>query len=443
MSNSANDQVAPESPLSHSLANSGRRKFLKTTSAVAATGLVGANLLKGAEGGDTIRVGLIGCGGRGTGAAEQALKADPNCVLYAVGDAFSTQIDKSLKNLSNQFSNAPERIDVPTERRFVGMDAFREVIASDVDVVLLTTPPGFRPQHFEAAIAAGKHAFCEKPMAVDAAGVRSVMKTVEEAKRKNLGVLAGFCWRYSPSRREAFSKLHDGEIGDVVGIYSTYYVGPVKPHPSDGARPDGMGDVEWQMRNWYNYSWISGDSLPEQACHSVDKMSWALGDADPIACIATGGRQVPSKGGNIFDHFHIAYEYADNVWAHLGSRQQRGCSNENHDYIRGTLGALIIGRGGIRIDGENAWRYRGKGEANMYQVEHNEFFASLREGKPINDGDWMARSTMLAVMGRMAAYTGKRITWQEALDSPEDLAPDDLTFDSEFDPGGVPIPGQA
>jgi predicted dehydrogenase len=409
-----------------------------------ATGLVGSGLLRGQDGGgDILRVGLIGCGGRGTGAAAQALNADKGAVLHAVGDVFSGPLEGSLRNLAAQFPGT-DRASVPPERRFVGLDAFRQVIDSGVDVVLLTTPPGFRPEHFRAAVEAGKHCFCEKPMAVDAAGVRSSMETARMAKEKSLAVVAGFCWRYSPSRREAFQQLREGAIGEVTSVFSTYYTGPVKPYPGDERRPAGMGDVEWQIRHWYNYSWISGDSLPEQACHSVDKISWALGDIDPIAVIATGGRQVPSKGGNIYDHFHIAYEYPDDVIAHLGSCQIAGGLKQNTDVIRGTKGSLLIGKGPVPvIEGENPWRFRGKGERNMYQVEHDELFASIRAGKPIHDGDWMLRSTLLSIAGRMAAYRGARITWQQALEDAEDLAPDGLALGDAFDPGGIPIPGSA
>lgn len=422
--------------------NQDRRKFLKTSSAAVATGLVGSNLLRGAtSSGDTLRIGLVGCGGRGTGAASQALHADPNAVLHAVGDAFANRIEGSQKSLASQFQGSVRSL-VAKERQFVGMDAFQQVIDSGVDVVLLATPPGFRPQHLRAAIDAGKHVFAEKPMAVDGPGIRSVIESARLAGEKSLSLVAGFCWRYSPSHRAAFQKLEEGAIGDLTAVFSSYFTGPVKPHPGDNARPEGMADVEWQMRNWYNYSWLSGDSLPEQACHSIDKISWALGDIDPIAISATGGRQVPANAGNIFDHFHVVIEYPDNVIANLGSCQIPGGLKGNSDVIRGTKGALILGRGpNPLIEGEERWRFRSKAEQNMYQVEHDELFASIRSGKPINDGTRMARSSLMAIAGRISAYRGQRVTWAEAMAHTEDLAPDDLTLDSSFDPGGMPIPG--
>ena len=203
-----------------------------------------------------------------------------------------------------------------------------------------------------------------------------------------------------------------------------------------------MSDVEWQIRNWYNYSWLCGDGLVEQAIHSVDKIGWALGDIDPIAAVATGGRQKKAKAGNIYDHFHLAYEFPDNLFCHLASRQIPGCHNENADYIQGTTGTLVIGRGGTPyIDAVEPWRFRGK-DKDMYQNEHDALFASIRKGEPINDGDRMIHSTMLGIMGRMAAYTGQRITWQQAIESELDLAPDDLAWDDSFEPGPMPVPGE-
>lgn len=387
---------------------------------------------------DTLKIGLIGCGGRGSGAAQQALTADYNTVLHAVGDVLPDQVSRSLQMLGDQFA---KRAEVAPDRQFLGLDAYQKVIDL-CDVVILASPPGFRPQHLTAAVEAGRHVFCEKPMAVDATGYRSALAAVRKAKEKNLSIVAGFCWRYSPSRREAFRQLHDGAIGRVTSVFSSYYTGPVKPMQEPASRPAGMSDVEWQIRNWYNFSWLSGDSLVEQAIHSVDKLCWALNDRDPVSCIATGGRQIPSVGGNIFDHFHVAYEFPDDITAHLGCRQIKGCSNEVLDNIQGSSGALIIGKGSVPyINGPTRWRFKGE-DKNMYQVEHDELFAAIRSGKPVNDGEWMLHSTMVGIMGRMAAYSGKRITWQQAVESPEDLAPDHLAWGDSFIPSPIPQPGQ-
>ena len=420
-----------------------RRKFLAGSGAVlgpmAFPYMSGRLLGADANNQETLKIGLVGCGGRGTGAAEQALTADYNTKLHAVADVAMDKAEATLKVLGDHF---PTRIDVPQERRFIGMDAYKQLIEC-CDVVLLASPPGFRPIHLAAAVDAGKHIFCEKPMAVDAAGYRKAMEAVRKSKEKKQCLVAGFCWRRNAARREAIKRVRDGQIGDIASIYATYYTGPVKPMPEATARTPEMSDVEWQVRNWYNFSWLSGDSLVEQAVHSVDKMCWLMADKDPISCVATGGRQIPSKGGNIYDHFHVAYEYEDHVHCHLGSRQQTGCFNENADYVRGTKGTLLIGAKGATeptIDGEIRWRFRGESK-NMYQVEHDELFAAIRKGEVVNDGDWMLHSTMVALMGRMAAYSGKKITWEDAIKSDEDLAPDTLTWTDKFEPTPMPRPG--
>lgn len=418
-----------------------RRSFLGRTAAL--TPVLFPFVLKGATGADaknadTLKIGLVGCGGRGTGAAQQALSADYNTSLYAVADAFADKAEASVKMLGDTFA---KRVDVPKERQFIGLDAYQKLIEI-CDVVILASPPGFRPAHLAAAVEAGKHIFCEKPMAVDPAGYRVALDAIKKSQEKKLSVVAGYCWRRSASRVEAFKRLHDGQIGDLTSVFSTYYTGPVKPMPEASARKPEWSDVEWQVRNWYNFAWLSGDGLVEQAIHSVDKLCWALKDADPISCVATGGRQLPNEGGNIFDHFHVAYEFPNNVMAHLGCRQIKGCYNENADYIRGTKGALIIGRGDKPfIDGDDRWRFRGE-EKNMYQVEHDELFAAIRKGEMLNDGTWMLHSTMVGIMGRMSAYTGKKITWQEAIASEEDLAPETtLKWGDKFDPGPIARPG--
>ena len=403
-----------------------RREFLKTSGAAAVGGLVVAGLAQtgralAAAGGDTLRVGLIGCGGRGSGAANQALTADKNAVLTAMGDVFAAPLKNSLETLRRA---TPDRVKVNPDHCFVGLDAYQKVIDSGVDVVLLCAPPGFRPAHLEAAIAAGKHVFCEKPVATDAPGIRSVLASVEAAKRKKLALVSGFCWRYDLPRREFFKRVHDGAIGQVRAIYGTYYTGPVKPMPPASERPAGMGDLEWQLHNWYNFTWICGDSLVEQAVHSVDKLAWAMNDEPPIKAVAVGGRQIPAHGGNIFDHFEVNYEYQNGARGFLACRQQTGCYSENNDYLMGEKGFANIRSGRLEIKAGGApWRYSGPNN-DMYQTEHDELFASIRSGQPINDGPWMTSSCLMAIMGRMAAYTGQQITWEQALNSEEKLVPD-------------------
>ncbi|MBT5926874.1 MAG: Gfo/Idh/MocA family oxidoreductase, partial [Verrucomicrobia bacterium] len=299
----------------------------------------------------------------------------------------------------------------------------------------------FRPMHLRAAVDAGKHVFCEKPMATDAPGLRSVIASANDAKAKKLALVAGYCWRYNYARRALYDKIHNGDIGDVRSIYATYYTGPVKPMPADDTRSPGMSDLDWQVRNWYNFTWLSGDSLVEQAIHSVDKVAWCMKDEPPVKAVATGGRQVPNNNGNIFDHFAVYYEYANGLRAYVGSRQIAGCYNENNDYIHGAKGtAEILGWTRVQIRGEESWRYQGPNN-DMYQTEHDELFASIRDGNPINDGGWMTSSTMMGLMGRMATYTGKEITWEQAMNSQERLVPEFFEPDMDLPIRPMSIPG--
>ncbi len=426
-----------------------RREFIRASGAATA-GLVATPFVftgRSAElsPGDTIKVGLIGCGGRGSGAAKQALNAEKNVQLVAMADAFESQVKNALTNLKRD-AEVGEKVKVDESKTFVGLDAFQKLIDSGVDLVILATPPGFRPQHLQAAVAAGKHIFCEKPMATDGPGVRSVLESVAEAKRKNLALVAGFCWRYDYARREFFKRLHDGAIGDVRALYHTYYTGPVKPMPPASERKPAMTDVEWQVRNWYNFAWLSGDGLTEQGVHSVDKMAWAMKDVPPIKCTAVGGRQRPNNEGNIYDHIEVNYEFANGVRGFVVHRQIPGCYSETRDYILGSTGNGNIGgrRSAVELTdlaGEIQWR-SGAAEKDMYQVEHDELFASIRMGKPINDGVRMAHSTLMALMGRMAAYTGQEITWEQALNSQERLVPENPTWDMPLPITPIAIPGK-
>jgi myo-inositol 2-dehydrogenase/D-chiro-inositol 1-dehydrogenase len=415
-----------------------RRTFLKTAGGAAALGFPA--LIHAQDAAKTIKVGLVGCGGRGTGAAKQALTADDYAQLTAVADVYPERIEASLDQLSG--GKLAPKAKVDAKNQFVGLDAYQKLIDSGVDVVLLATPPGFRPMHLRAAIEAGKHVFCEKPIAVDAPGVRHVLETAKLAKEKNLALVSGFCWRYSNFVRATFEQLHSGAIGDLVAYYGTYYTSPVKPMPPASARPEGMSDVEWQIKNWYNFQWLCGDSLVEQAVHTADKIAWAMHDQPPVSCVAVGGRQIPAEGGNIYDHFEVNYAYPNNVRAFLGCRQIDNCWNENADYITGTKGVCTIGRGPLPriVAGEKTWTFEGQ-KNDMYQYEHDVLFASIRQNKPINDGERMAYSTLLAMMGRMAAYTGQQVTWEQALNSQEKIFPDKLDWSGKLDVPPLPRPG--
>jgi len=420
-----------------------RRQFVQSTGAMLAVPVVAGGVLAAtarafsqSERSSALKVGIIGCGGRGTGALVQALQADSSAVLTAMGDVIPGRIEDSLNRLNQHFGEAAgEKLRVDKSRQFYGFDSYQKVIDSDIDVVILTTPPGFRPAHLRAAVEAGKHVFCEKPVAVDAPGVRSVLESARIAERKKTALVCGFCWRYSDAERMAFKKVSDGEIGDIVTVHSTYHTSTLGKRP----RQPEWTDMEFQLRNWWHFTWLSGDHLVEQACHSVDRLSWATGDKTPMRCVALGGRAARSgpEHGNVFDHFTVIYEYDDGKRAFLTTTQIDNTPADNTDYIYGKDGFIeVCGFKPLHFmknaAGEEVWRYNGPYN-DMYQTEHNELFASIRAGQPINDGAWMAHSTMMALMGRMAAYTGQTISWDQAMNSQEDLTPKVLEF------GALPV----
>jgi myo-inositol 2-dehydrogenase/D-chiro-inositol 1-dehydrogenase len=421
-----------------------RRGFLESSGAAIAGGALALNMAlpnvsRSASSANTLRVGLIGCGGRGTGAAAQALQADPDVVLTAMGDVFVDRLDTSYAALLEEVG---AKVKVDKARRFVGFDAYGKVIESGVDVVILATPPAFRPDHLTAAIDAGKHVFCEKPVAVDAPGIRKVIAAAKKAKEKNLSLVSGFVFRYDSSKRALFEKVHNGSIGDVVAVSSTRNGSDVWYNP----RQPSWTDMEYQMRNWYYQNWLSGDYLVEMIVHSIDLMSWAVQDKVPSKATGTGGRQVrvDEKYGNIFDHFAIEYEYESGVRAFSFSRQQSGCSNRNSLEIMGTMGNAYvnIGTSNHEITGKNKWVYQGE-KKDPYQVQHDELFASIRNGKPMNDGERMANSTMAAIMGRMVAYSGQTLSWNEAINSAQMLGPsiNEYNWDFKYKGAGAALPG--
>jgi myo-inositol 2-dehydrogenase / D-chiro-inositol 1-dehydrogenase len=408
-----------------------RRDFLKT-STVASAGALLAGFAAAprvhAAGDETLKIGLVGCGGRGSGAAADALQADNYTKLVAMGDVFPEQIEQSLKALKNQ-KDIAHKVAVEDGMKFVGLDAYQKVI-DNVDVVILGSPPGFRPWHLRAAVEAGKHIFCEKPMATDAPGVRHAMESVRIAKEKKLGLVAGFCWRYDTEKRAFFKQIHEGAVGDIRAIYGTYLTGPVKPMPAE-PKPADMKELEWVVRNWYNYTFLSGDGLVEQAVHTVDWLQWVMKDQPSVSCTAVGGRQIPQHGGNIFDHIEVNYLWDNGVRGFLAQRQITGCHGENRLTVIGSKGIGELGVRGALITGETNWRYKAEGpKKSMYQIEHDELFLSIRDGKPINDGDRMMKSTLAAIMGRMAGYTGQELKWDQALNSQEVLIPEITSWDT-------------
>ncbi len=420
-----------------------RRDFLKKTGTAA--GVIAAGfpaIISGQSVTNSVKIGLVGAGGRGSGAAAQALTADPNNELTAVAD-----VDEDIVQQATARLKASERFGarVKIDRPSFGLDAYNEVINSGVDVVLLATPPGFRPQHLTAAVNANKHVFCEKPCATDSPGVREVMAAQKLAQTKNLALVSGFCWRYNNMIQEAVQQVKSGAIGRLVAHYSTYYTNPVKPMPPESERPAGMSDIAWQIRNWYNFTWLCGDSLVEQAVHNADKIMWIMNDQPPASAVAVGGRAVPANGGNIYDHFEVNYVYPNGYRVFLANRQATGCYNGTLDYVMGTDGTLLLGGGQPRIqapDGQIKWQFQGE-EYDMYQREHDVLFSSIRSGKPKNDDLNLATSTLLAIMGRHAAYSGQQVTWDQALNSEVSLVPKPLDWNAKHEVPGLAQPGRS
>jgi len=409
---------------------SGRREFLKA-SALAGGGILAGGLLGSrgqaafgphAGGSDVLRVGLVGCGGRGTGAAADALQADPNVRLVAMADLFADRLEGSLAALQKDEAIS-KKVAVTPERQFVGFEAYKQLIASGVDVVLLTTPPHFRPMHLKAAVDAGLHVFAEKPVAVDAPGVRSVLATCAEAKKKNLSIVSGLCLRCSYAFRELVQRIHDGALGEIHTLQANDYRGSIWTK----TRTPGETDMHWQTRNWYYYTWLSGDFNVEQHVHFLDVCSWIMKDRYPVQAIGMGGRQVRTgpQFGNIFDHHSVIYEYEDGVKLFSNTRQMAGCYGDMSAAAVGSKGRAFFAEreNGVGcVAGGKKWTYRGR-DNNIYHTEHDEMFASIRKGQTINEGEYMAKSTLLGILGRMATYTGQLITWEQAMNSKEDLSP--------------------
>jgi myo-inositol 2-dehydrogenase / D-chiro-inositol 1-dehydrogenase len=420
-----------------------RRDFVKKTGSAVLAGGLGMNVLTARSSSfqmnsDTLKVGLIGCGGRGTGAALQATRADNNVVLTMMADIFQDRLDESYKNLKKE---NPGKIMVDEANKLIGFDAYKKVLESDVDVVLLTTPPSFRPGHLRAAIEAGKHVFCEKPVAVDAPGIRHVIESAKMAKSKGLALMSGFCWRHDDPKNATYSRLLDGAIGDIHTVYNTYNTGELWYRD----RQPGWTDFQTTMRNWLYFNWLSGDHITEQAVHSLDLMAWAFGDVLPVSATGTGGRQVRTdpKFGNVYDHFAIVFDYPDGKKGFHFSRQQKNCSRAYGLDMIGDKGRCNIHvSNNHEIIGKKHWKWEGE-RNDMYQTEHNTLFASIRSGQPFNDGIRMANSTMLAIWGRMVAYTGQTITWDEAINSNETLGPklEEYSWDLKWPMQDVAKPG--
>lgn len=388
-----------------------------------------------AGGNDTLRIGLIGCGGRGTGAVNDCVQSSAGVELWAMGDLFQDRLSRSRQLLRDLIE---DKYKVTDERSFVGFDAYLNVLETDIDLVLLAAPPGFRPHHLSAAIDAGKHVFAEKPVAVDPAGVHTVIEAAERATDKNLSIVAGTQRRHHPGYIEVMKRLRDGAIGDIRSAQVWYNAAGFRD-----ARPrkPGMGDMEWQVRNWYYFTWLSGDHITEQAVHRIDITNWALGN-HPVKATGLGGRQarVDPSYGHIFDHFAIEYEYPNGEKVTHMCSQIQGSTWRVGENFSGTAGQALTSDKRIAIQGTDDWTFE-KEVRSPYVQEHADLVEGIREGEPLNEGRRIAESVLTGIMGREAAYTGKEITWKEINDPSLDLAPQATRFRSLPTPP-VAVPGK-
>ena len=394
-----------------------------------------SNSLPGAwaAGTDQIRVGVIGCGGRGTGAAMNAINAAEGVTIVAMADAFKDRLDSSRKILAERLG---DKMKVTDETAFVGLDAYKKVLAvADVNYVILAAPPAFRPEHITASVAAGKHMFAEKPVAVDGAGVKSCLASHDEITKKGLGLVAGTLYRHHTGYLESIKRIRDGQIGEIATAWGWYNTTGLWKKDREPA----WSDLEFQMRNWIYYTWLAGDHIVEQAVHNIDALNWIMG-ANPIRAVGTGGRQVRTapEYGHIYDHFAIDYEYPNGKHVTLMCRQQDGTDKKVANEVVGTKGrAFILPQ--FYITGANPWKLEGEPN-DAYVTEHTNLIASIRAGKPLNELKQVAESTLVGILGREAAYTGKALTWEEALATPSQF-PTKLEW-GPMTTAPVPMPGQ-
>jgi len=414
-------------------AQTSRRTFLKGATAAAAAG-TGLTLARSAHaaGSDEIKIALVGCGGRGTGAAVQALnnQSMPGVKLVALADAFADRVEVVHKALKTRL---PHKVDVSDDRKFTGLDCYQGVMADkSIDMVLLCTPPGFRPAQFEAAVDAGKHVFMEKPLATDAPTVRRVKAANEAAKQKGLLVAVGHHLRHEEKHREVVKRIHDGAIGGLMYTRVYFNSGGVWVRPR---RPE-QTEMEYQVRNWYYFTWLSGDHITEQHVHDLDVGNW-MADAHPVEANGMGGRQrrIGPDYGEIFDHHSVEFTYANGLKMFSFCRHIRGCWNSFSEHAHGTKGyASIQGHGTSELVAQGQEPQRWRRTADGHQVEHDHLFAALKAGEPYNECDWALESTMTAILGRMATYSGKVVTWDEAWNSQIDLHPSSYAWDAEPKP---------
>ncbi len=436
-----------------------RRQFLKTSAAAATATLLATGGVH-AAGGDTIKVGLIGCGGRGKGAAENVLHAAKGVEVIAIGDYFEKDDDRGIEpardfllslNNNARVKELGNKVDLPKDRCYVGLDAYERVIATPgVNYIILATSPGFRPLHLTAAVAAGKNVFTEKPVGVDGPGIRRVLEAEEVSRIKKLGIGAGTQRRHQTGYRETMKRIHDGAIGDIVNARCYWNGGAIWFRD----RPEGMTDLDYQIHNWYHFGWLCGDHIVEQHVHNIDVVQWALGNKHPVRALGMGGRVRPYKDpnvdGNIYNFFAVDFEYPGGIHVLSMCRQVNGSEGSTDPRVSGISEALV-GTQGVcmtedrrmpQITGAKPWSFRGRENA-PYVQEHTDLIESIRKGKPINELKNVAESTLAAIMGRMAAYTGKAVTWEEkALGSKLDTMPPKLARDMKIEAAPLAVAGK-
>ena len=408
-----------------------RRGFLKQSTVAVSTALSGAHFIANnayAAGSDVIRVGMIGCGGRNTGAAAQALTADPGAQLVAMCDILMDRV----KARRDQLKPAKkDQVVVDDDHCFAGFDGYKHVIEAS-DVVLIANAAKFHPFHAMAALQAGKHVFVEKPHGIDPAGVKLMERAAQFAKEKGLCLVSGLHSRYHTGYAETIQRIHDGAIGDVVAIEENFLREPYVVID----RAPGLSELEWQCSTQYHFHWLSGDDVPQSLVHNLDRASWVLRNTAPVKCHGLGGRSSMTQPiyGDVFDHHSVVYEFDNGARVYALCRTTNGCYNDSSSIVLGTKGKASILN--TQIWGENAWRWAGG--CDPYQIEHDRLFMAIRSGEPLNNGDYMARSTMIGVMGQISCYTGKEITWEQINKSDFSYAPKPEDCHDSMEPPVVP-----
>jgi predicted dehydrogenase len=401
-----------------------RRDFVRNTAATGAA-VAGLSLARSAHaaGSDVIRIGVVGCGGRCPGAANDAMTADPGVRLVAMTDIFPERVNGARQALKRQ---KPDQVAVDDEHCFSGLDGYKKVIES-VDVVLIACAAKFHPMYIKATVEAGKHVFCEKPHAIDPLGIKVLTAACKVAKEKKVGVLSGLQSRFHASYQETIKRVIDGQIGDIVAIEEVWLRGPY----GSTVRPKNKRELEIQYGNQYRFSWLCGDDVTQTLVHNIDRATWAMKEATPVKCHGLGGRSSSQNlVGDVFDHHAVVYEYANGTRLYATCRTTLSCFDQNASIIMGSKG--IAHPMGGSITGANPWRYSGPHD-NPYVVEHREFLKSIRAGTPLNCGDYMTRSTAVCIMGQLSCYSGKEVTWDQMMKSDYSLGPkpEDCTWDMD------------